>query len=508
MPPPWLTSPSTEIKTKKQAVVPLGDFSTNQNAQIRKFEMLMGTEPKAERNELLIAEQKPSERPKTAQEIWETDRNRSTKVSSEASLIALKRDGSAWTDEDGYATTKEPPAFRDGFNNILRVKPPPEPHLNNGLKSLPFRSAASQASAGTSGLRDWTLKNEVKRAENQISSNSRVQSQMISHIRASDLIHRLSSKPEIAAAIGSYFIKNISTGLSGISSRNFDEIRSLFRKEFDISNASDGGGQRGEDGKSEENPDVEVSRLNGEIQLLLNFFQGKAAPLGFKDKQGSEESKRRLVELSRSLGNAFVSLGLTLPAGSREESLRNDSVALEMGNRMITDVDGGKQGPTLIEDNLRKEVAVALGRALLHLKSIATSNQKDLPSMDSALKDRTINRAVGKLTMQLLEASAGNLGKMITKDPKRREILAKAIGTILIQIDGKSQRKSEMDRFVKEEKPELNRVPTMSGPIASSKQHSLVRLNKPTEIINRRPILGGMDAPPSTVPRFKDLMRA
>ena len=508
MPPPWINSPATELK-KKLPVVQLGDFRFNENAQNRKFDMLMGTEPKAERNELLIAEQKPSERPKTVQEKWEIERKRATKLSSEASLISFKRDGSAWTDEDGYSTSKEPPAFRDGFNNILRVKPPQEEHLNNGLKSLPFRSStASVSSVGVTGLKQWTLNNDIKRVENKILNSSRVQSQIVSQIRASDLIHRLSTKPEIAAAIGSYFIKNISSGLTGITARNFDEIRTIFRKEHSFRESSEGVGQRGEDGKSEESPEIEKSRLNGEIQLLLNFFNGTAAPLGYKGSKESEESKRKLVELSRTLGNAFVNLGLTLPAGSVEESLRNDSVALDMGSKMMLDVDGGKQGPQTFDDGLRKEVAIALGRALLHLKSIATSNEKQTPEIDSALRDRTINKAVGRLTLQLLEASAGSFGKFIKNDPKRREIFAKAIGTILHQIDAKSLSKSYIDRDEKLEKPESKRRPVLSGPVATSTKQSITRLNKPTEVIVHRPILGGLDAPPPTVPRFTGLSRA
>lgn len=485
MPPPWISTERVgaqwgleknldedKYDTRTQhgtQAYPMGDYRYNDRARARQLDVLMGVAPKPERRELLIAEQRPSERPRTRTEEWESDRKRAHAISEESAAVALKRDGSAWTDEDGYSKVKEPPAFRDGFNNTLRVKPPQEEHLHNGLKSMPVHAAPpSVASAFQSA-------------------------------RSNDQIHRLAIRPEITAALGQYFMKGITTGLTGLTGRDLIGLASLFRREQGNEHL-EGLGVQGLPNKAEDTPELDGARLKGEIELLLRSLETLEAPVGYKDSTGTEEAKRRSVALSRALGNAFVNLGMTLPAGPRDDPLRNDSVALEMGSRIMLSGDGGKQAPK-IEEGLRKEIAIALGRAMLHIQAAAS---RGITFRDTAHKDRTLKLAVGKLTLQLLEATAARSGKVITKDPTRREVLANALGSAFMQMENAALRSHATDRNQKEN-AQITRKAAPFGPTATSALKMSVRLNKPSEIIVKRPIIGGRDAAPPTVPRYAPL---
>jgi hypothetical protein len=521
MPPPWISTERVGAQwgleknldedrydTKTQhaesappIAVPLGDFRINERARARQLDVLMGVAPKAERNELLVSEQKPSDRPKTRSEDWENDRGRAQQVSQEHAQVSMKRDGSAWTDEDGYSKVLEPPAFRDGFNNTLRVKPPQDENLHNGLKSLPERPTLQTTSNGASAVNSWTTVSTTNHAERApLKFSNRVEMTVMQTARAKDLIHRIMQRPEVTAALGKYFMKGITSELVGLKSK-VESIASIFRHENQTSKL-EGGGQMGVSSKSEESPDLDGSRMKGEIELLLRALETLEAPVGYKGVTSSEEAKRSSVALSRALGNAFVNLGMTLPAGPRDDPLRNDSVAMEIGNRIIMSGDGGKMAPQ-IEESIRREVATALGRAILHLQAAAgmEASRGTATARDAVQKDRVMKLAVGKLTLQLLESTAARSGKSITKDPLRREVLAKALGAAFLQMESSASRDRETDRNRVETK-DFKRAGPLTGPEALSTEKMMVRLNKPSEVIVRRPIVGGRDAPPPTVPRF------
>ena len=445
---------------------PMGDFRYNDQARARKLEALMGTVPKQERREFENPPAKPSERPPTKHDEWEVVRKRAVAVSSEHASIAMKRDGAAWVDEDGYTQAKEPPAFRDGFNNVLRVKPPPEEHLHNG-KELPQRMAPAPA--------------------------------VVAPVLRGDQIQQITRRADITAVIGEYFVKAISSELSASKPRDVSAA-SYFRKEHQTS-ALEGGAAEGVATKAYDAPELDGERVQGEIQLLLRALETVEAPAGYlKESSGIEKGFRQEQQVSRALGNAFVSLGMTLPAGPRDDPLRNDSVALQMGTRIMSFAEGGKTAPK-IEDGLRKEVAIALGRAMLHLRAAANIQaSRGTSIVDKEQKDRTLKRAIGKLTLQLLESTAARSGKTITKDPLRREVLAKALGAAVAQLEAASGRQHVTDRG----KTELGvKVPVhITGPVVATKSTPILRMNKPHEVIVKRPMLPGREAPPPHVPRY------
>jgi phage portal protein BeeE len=138
---------------------------------------------------------------------------------------------------------------------------------------------------------------------------------------------------------------------------------------------------------------------------------------------------------------------------------------------------------------MRREVALAVGRAMLHLRAAAgiEASRSTAPISDSGHKDRT-KLAIGRLTLQLLEAGASRSGKVLTKDPMRRETLAKALGGIF-QMDANEDRETMQER-IKAEHAQLNRKAMPGGTVISgSKLPEVVRMNRPNENINKRPNL-------------------
>ena len=456
MPPPWiapgieknLDETKHDLKTSTRSaqalqVHPMGDFRYNDQARVRRLENLMGTVPKQEKNEIKNNDLNAEDRPLTDLETVELKRKHAQLIAKEARIVAFKRDGSAFADEDGYAAKEGPPAFRDGFNNTLRVKPNQEDHLHNGLKTLKLKTSISSESVAISA-------------------------------RSNDQIHRLSRRPDIAAIIGNYFVNGISsTDIHGLKSRDVLKIKSLFRNEHST-DVLEGGGLEGVAQKSDDLPET-------------------------------EESRRQLTLITKALGNAFVNLGMTLPAGKRDDPLRNDSVALKLGNRIMSESAGIRTTDIpKIEESNRREVAIALGRAILHIKAAAgiEASRGQRSIIDSAHKDRTLKMAVGKLTLQLIEATASRSGKMVIKDQHRREVLANALGNAVFQMEAGTIRKQDTDR----NKVELNvniKNDGVYGPTLASKGVSFKPQKK--DIIVNRPILPGRDAPPPSIERYKPI---
>jgi hypothetical protein len=291
----------------------MGDYRVSERSN-RKFEALLGVQPKTERREIEAFE---DERQPTDLEQWEKQRAKALEQSEKDAEIALKRDEAAWVDEDGYSQIKEAPAFRDGFNTTLRIKPPPEEHLHAGLKLVKDRADNMVMPQGAAP-RDLISRNTNRRAE-------------------------------VAEAVGLLFMRGMGTGLEGAKSRDL---------------VKDG------------------ERVEGEVML------------------------------SAALGKAFMDIGMTGPAGLREDPLRNDA----RGHRhwqSDDDVCGCRShDASFQEPTLRREVALAAGRAMLHLRAAAgiEATRSTAPVSDSGHKDRT-KLILGRLTLQMLEAGRRDLEK-------------------------------------------------------------------------------------------------
>ena len=404
-------------------VYPMGDFRMERSN--RKFDSLLGVQPEQERREV---EAFADERQETETEKWERLRLLAQEKSEKDAEIALKRDEAAWVDEDGYSQIKEAPAFRDGFNTTLRVKPPQEAHLHNGLKLTRERADNLNLPQG-SAPRDMSVRAINRRAE-------------------------------VAEAVGLLFMRGITTGLEGSKPRNM---------------VKDG------------------SRVEGEVELLLRALKAVEVPEGYVGETAEVQESKRQEVLSKYLGSAFVDIGMTSPAGTRDDPLRNDVVAIDLGNRMMLSAEAGRTVPLFSEPTLRREVALACGRAMLHLRAAAgiEASRSTAPISDSGHQDRT-KIAVGRLTLQLLEAGASRAGKVLTKDPARREVLAKTLGGI-VQMDANEDRETTQERK-KAELAQLQRSAALGGTyISSSKLPEVARMNRPNEAINRRPNLPNVE---------------
>jgi hypothetical protein len=466
-----------------EIVYPMGDFRYTDRSRARKLDALMGiAAPPVPRREFELEEQRLSERPATEVETWESSRARARAVASEASEVAYKRDGEAWEDEDGYAQVREPPAHRDGYNFTLRVKPAPEAHLHNGLNSLPMATA-------------------------------RPESSVVHAMRAEDAVHRcVSTRSDIAAIVGALFVRGIYSGIVGTSDREDamtvdgarvrGEIELLLRMLEELETPPDG--------HVTERVSAEVARRTEHDTLgraLGNAFVSGVG--GMALPAGSREAARRteMNTLARALGNAFVSIGMTLPAGTREDPLRSDSVALEIGNRVMAADTGAAHGVRIavpdVPESLRKEVAIAVGRALLHLRAAAGMYGARLgaPTVDAAFRDRTVVTNVGRLTLQLLEASALRAGKTLTRDPHRREVLANALGSTVMSMDallGPSTVRAFVAERERADASALIRAPAPLPALAAPApaKMEVPRPNKVRDVVLKRPLLPGRDVVP------------
>jgi hypothetical protein len=318
----------------------------------------------------------------------------------------------------------------------LRVKPSQEEHLHNGLASLkPRLNAESQSQQGRAlkGI----LKHAPKRDEIAKSSREVLMSTLIATVRANDHVHRhMSQRSEFAQAVGAYFLRGIQNGV-------------LLKAE----------------------QEVEAGSLREEISLLLRAFEQEQTPEGYtKETSSVEHSRMKNAETFRLLGNAFINLGMTLPAGTRDDPLRNDSVALTLGNTIMqSDQAGTRSDAPYIEENMRKEVATALGRAILHIRNAAGIQANSIlrPNSDTYEKDRAFKTSVGRLTLQLLEGAGTR--SVSSLDPKRKEVFMETLGGVMLKLEAMASRGVQQERN-REDKTELHRLPSVSGPSAI-KQH-------------------------------------
>jgi hypothetical protein len=500
MPPPWLensnllhkqfaedkeekkisTSNSKEIYKTKQTdssliAHPMGDFRSNDRGKVRKMEILMGTSiPSVKKNEILNDDIVSSSIPMSERELWENERIVLLKKGKEYAQVSKKLDGAAWEDEDGYTTTKETPAFREGFNTTLRVKPAQNLDLHNGLKSIDERLTVMIENTN-SGFKSQNIPSIIHKnlkSSHTLKLKNVPQSGMESVYpmdeKRKDKIFRLSTREDISELLGDFFMKAIENGVGKVG------------------------------------PEKQYSRL----QMMFEKHKGEGE-----------------INIAKELGKLFISLGTTLPMSesrkkeSREATKKHDSVSLNIGLKMMEFLGnsaGGNKTKILHHENpIRKEVAIAFGRAFLHIQSAAGleySNNilKSTTKYDGNKKDRTLSGQIGKLTLQLLESVSNanpNLSK-IMNDPLRKEVLAKEIGSVLMQLESSSTRELVLDRTEKQSAELLKNVPKNEGtqftqwPSSIKNSVKDSKLNKQDDVLLKRQVIGGRDAPPPTVPRL------
>jgi len=359
-----------EVNLNTTVVEPIQDLRVSNSSKNRKFESLHGRDFLIERNEV-----EANQDVEKVEDQWEQKRLETIERANRDATMAYRRDEGAWTDGDGYQTVREAPAFREGYNTTLRVLPPQEAHLHNGLQLL----------------RD----------------NDRASSILVSSARARDIVTRLiSQRGDIARIVGTYFMRGLQTGFFGDKPRELELI----------------GG------------------LKEEIELLIRNFQVDEVPEGYTKELTETELQKRKEILANAIGNAFLEIGMTLPAGQREDPKRNDVVAINIGSRMMSNIQGQRSEMPEIHESIRKEVTIALGRIMLHLRAASDvyASRLKIPVRDALQKDRTLKRVLGQLTLQFIESSASKVGSILKRSSKKRETLIESLGNMVSEVVGQN----------------------------------------------------------------------
>ena len=374
---------SVEIKKKLNDTLYLNlkeeklkDFEYEDNGKQRKLENLFGYNVSRPRQEWIEKEQSYEEKPENENEKWEKKRNDLKEYSERDRAVAYKRDELAEVDDEGYRYEPELPAFRDGYNNTLRIKPPVNPDLHNGSE-INIQGKALETYFNRQNVKSTPSEKSLKPLELQ-TNNPRVD-------------HETQVK--------------VNTPLLGMRKNKHDlKIKALF--------------------KSHSNIEVFVPNKNGIKKTLLkrDFYSKTLASFVLKalftennfglyltkDEKESLKSKFKNGEIElEELGKAFVELGFVLTPELREESKRHefDTKSLKLGQKILFNVIEGKSTDTpILEESVRDDMALALGRTMQNLKSLIqidfTILKNEFIYEKSKKKDEVLNL---KSTFQLLQ---------------------------------------------------------------------------------------------------------
>jgi len=403
----------TEEKAKR--VKAEGDYRVDSSAMSKKYrEVLMGRGPEdgVERREVEVDEGENMDQALNLNEsqIHQSNETRE-KLMQKAKVIAksaMKMDGDADLDPEGYRNVRtEAQAFRVDQQSMERVKIPltvsHNARQNHGvLKRSSALTLAAPRSLTNPAILVPTKEEESKRAN---APSLPEVANFAKNARGKDAIHEtISKRDDLTLEIGKLFLRIVGT--------DFDLVAAV-----------------------QSNPSLEESRKNGQV-LILKEIQRMQEP----SPEDINDSKSKLVEastreevkiLATHLGKVFVDIGLTLPSGhSIEDARRNDAIALSIGSKAINNIGsvGGLLSTSFTSIDSQKAqktelIATAIGRILMHLRgaSQAMSARMESPSVEQTQlsEDRTI-LALGRLTLQMIEQSAGAGVNKVTFEPRKQ----------------------------------------------------------------------------------------
>ena len=398
---------------KAPKATPLGDFRVRAAARERHFQSLLGDSMSQPRRELVNDEILPSHVPETQLQVQSKERKTVTEKARLAAAQALKRDAAAEKDEDGYVGVKETPTFRDGLNPTLRVLPP----AASTVRGLKLDETTPVPTLSAAGAEAYSKRN-------------------------ADVTHRRPEKPLLAPA-----------------------SKLLLAQE----------------GQTRVAVEIRQTTMRSKIAKVVGayFVRGISDPIGNSLRDEQLDSTRRSEKLiSTAVGNAFVNLGMTQAAGPRDDPLKIDSVALEIGERIMESTEFHKaDAPEFESSDFRHEVALALGRAVIHLQTAgAIASRAAAPSLSTkSLTDSRANQRsnAGQLALRFVDAAAGRIGKEFQEDPRRRELLSRVISGAIESV----------------------------GAGTRNNDQPVIRALANNPSLNKRFMVSGHDAPPPSVPR-------
>jgi hypothetical protein len=383
-----------QTEEKSRRVKAEGDFTVNSAALSKKYrEVLMGRGPEdgLERKEIerdesdFDQEQNLNE---NQAHVKNSIREKLVNKAKTVAKVAMKMDGSAELDEDGYKTAiTEDQKFRVQEQTRKRVKIPfPISYQSRQNEGLLARKLALTSQNEKQAVAPDFITTSKHSESDRKRANAPVNPEVTDYAkkaRSSDVIHEtILKRDDLTVEIGKLFLRIIGTDVDLVSS--FSSL-------------------------------TEESKRNGQV-LILKEIQKLLVPSHEEQHEEKivEGGTREEVELLAShLGKVFVDIGLTLPSGlSVEDARRNDAIALSIGSRAIQNSVGVggllKSGFTRTDSQKSELLATAMGRILLHLRgaSQVMTARMESPEIQQS-RDSSI-LALGRLTLQMIEQSATN----------------------------------------------------------------------------------------------------
>jgi len=390
------SEPSFNADVEK--IKPIGNYMIKESTKKRKLSALFGFyESIPEKAEILEAEQEEKDKPETEIETWEKSRNTLQDFSERDRRVAMKRDELAEYDEDGYRYTPEQPTFREGFNNTLRLKPPQNPDLQNG-KVMNIKGKAETFQETQMKLKPRGRLLPPKKVEVLSSTIAKPQQQTQMYVPPSkrSLRKTLLKRESIQHTLGKYFMKALCDTDTGIQPEQRKVILHSFLKQGDL--------------------------------------------------------------LMEEVGKAFLELGFVLPPEIREESKRNeyDQRAMDIGQKIFLQLYEKGETP-IVEESLKQDLTLALGRTFQNLKSLASvstgGNRVQTPEVEKTKKKN--QNELGNITLQILENASSRIQQKGRVSEFRKEQLNKdqrrAESILEVESPNRNGQKSIWDGFYKDD---------------------------------------------------------
>jgi len=384
--------------TRTEKIKPIGNFIIKESSKKRKLSALFGfDESIPEKAEILEAEQEEKDKPETEIETWEKSRKTLQDFSERDRRVAMKRDELAEYDEDGYRYSPEQPTFREGFNNTLRIKPPQNPDLHNG-KVMNIKGAAETFQETQMKLKPNPRLLPPKKVEILSHTIAKPQQQTQMYVPPSkrSLRKTLLKRESIQHMFGKYFMRALCHTDTGIQPEQRKVILHSFLKQGDM--------------------------------------------------------------LMEEVGKAFLELGFVLPPEIREASKRKeyDQRAMDVGQKIFLQLYEKGETP-IVEESLKQDLTLALGRTFENLKSLALvstgGNRIQTPEVETTKKKN--QNELGNITLQILENASSRIQQKGRISEFRKEQLNKeqkrAESTLEVESPNRHGQKSIWDGFYKDD---------------------------------------------------------
>lgn len=378
-----LTDENEVLETKKKVIESFTEenneepnFEFNNSGRQRKLESLLGYTKKIPRREWTEKEQVYGDVPLGEMELWEKKRQDLQEYSERDRKVAYKRDELAEVDDEGYRYQPESPAFRDGYNNTLRIKPPSNPDLHNG-KEVNIQGKALETYFNKQDVKSKPSEKSLQSLQIQ-KDNTRVNHDL--QLKLQDPNVKTLRKNKHDLKIKQLFKPQ---GNVEIFTPNKKGVRKTLLKR-----------------------DFHEKTLASFVLKALFTENNFGLDLTHEDKQRLKSVfKNGEVELE-DLGKAFVELGFVLTPELREESKRNefDSKAFKLGEKIMSSLDVNSSDRPVIQESLKEDMALAIGRTMNNLKSIVFETKGKLNTFEHE-KTKKNNEVVLKsssLTFQLI----------------------------------------------------------------------------------------------------------